>query len=175
MKKTSLLLTVALVALTGCNKPAPAPQNTATVETEVATDISGATAAANCPDTKGYNPFPDGLAPEFAYHLRSDRIYTHKNDRVRRRVTMEVLESDAASALVSLQKNLTDIGYKERQRSDGNEGRVSVHFSKARAGSTILTADSSPGSNPSNPKANGIISIDFAYTSNMDGDNISKQ
>jgi hypothetical protein len=159
MKRT-LLIAVGLLAIAGCNNPAPADQTAQGTPAAVPTSSSDTNPAA-CSEAPGYNPFPQGIAPAFAYHLRSDRLYVHKNGKNRRRLTIEFLDGDANAALASFEQSMSAAGFKARPRKDGADGRITTPFAKKGFGTVIATAIPSPGPNPANPAAKGVLSIDY--------------
>lgn len=151
------ILAISFVALAGCSKPAP----TAAVTT-AAVPVTAAAPTVSCPAQSGYQWMPANLVLDVPYHLHADRIYKTQKDGLRRRVMLEFLEGDSNSVLAQVDKSLTTAGFQARPRIEASkEADVVIPYDKAGYGNVVVYVDSSPGDNPSNPDAKGILSFDF--------------
>lgn len=150
------LVVAGLFALAGCSEPVP----TTTSESQTAVYEPETAIAEKCPELRGYTFLPEGVAISTPYHLRSDRIYP-KNGQTRRRVAVEVLESDASTAMISFEASIVGAGFVVKSRKDRPDGEHVVTLTKKGAGATQIIANSDVGKRPFHPGAKGLITIDY--------------
>ena len=148
--KYGLITILIATALTACGQQ---KQDAQPIAEPVSTAVT-------CPETDGYRVFPAGLSIDLPYHLRSDRIIPNEKGE-RRRVVIEYLEGDAATALTSIAGSLEQAGFAEKSRKDVADGVVSAIFSKKGVGLIYVRITADPGKNPSHPAAKGLAQIGY--------------
>lgn len=139
-------------------------------------DTHAQVAQEKCPEpVVGYNPFPEKVAISFGYHLRGDRIYQHGNGTLRRKVVIEHLDSDQGKITSAVRKSFVDAGFSERRQAgkigDGNSGiedsaansEQTLVFTRNGLGTVYVHLKTGAGERPSNPNAQGMVSIDYPY------------
>lgn len=146
------------LVLAACSSEAPQSVATDAPETPAAASpvlpASAATPAA-------YTPFPDGVRVVSPFHVRSDRIYTTKGGDERRRATLETLESDAVATANDIASQLTGAGFRALDAKDRGDGVVRLGFLKKGVGRINVLASADVGEKPSNPRALGVVAIDW--------------
>lgn len=158
--KQLTLLAIALFVLAGC-KQDRAPDAAVAQASPSTPEVASPAAPCEEGQGAGYAWLPAGLALDIAYHLRADRIYTSKNDVQRRRVVLEFLDGDVDSVLAATEKSMIAAGFTARPRRDQPNGNIIVPYVKRGYGSITVVASATPGDNPSNPGAKGMVAFDF--------------
>lgn len=115
-----------------------------------------------CKQAGFYSPLPADVQLSFPFQLRSDRIFTNKKGKVRRRVTIEFLEGSAGDAFVSASQSLEAVGYKAKGKLKGESTtRQSQAFVMKGKPSITLVSNVNVGKKPANPEAVGLVSFEW--------------
>jgi hypothetical protein len=115
-----------------------------------------------CTHGMTYSPLPGDIEVAFPFHLRSDRIFTNKKDKLRRRVTLELLEGSAGAAFDSASQSLVAAGYKVKGEPKGKAtARQSQGFTKKGQPSIVLISNVDVGAKPANPAAIGLVAFEW--------------
>ena len=108
---------------------------------------------------------PDGIRLDFPFHFRGDRIFKNKKGKVRRRVTVEVLEGDVKSAFDRASRALVEAGYKPKGSRKGDPAtKQSQAFTKKGKSAISLASNVKVGKKPANPNALGLVSFEWTPT-----------
>ena len=113
------------------------------------------------PAVAGYRFLPGSLDVPVAYHLRTDRITTTKENQRRRRVTLEFLEGDVASVLASVESAMAKAGYKARTLKEREDGSVTRRFVRRGVGIIVIISPK-VGDRPGNPDAKGVLTYSYS-------------
>jgi hypothetical protein len=145
-------LALALVACSPEKPAAPAEQ-----------DQSANVVPVQTPAVRGfvYTPLPDYVVIDTPFHVRSDRIYATKNGIMRRRSTLELLQGGAVPVATAISEELTAAGFRAVDVKDKGDGITRLGFLKKGTGRINVSATPEVGEKPSNPKAVGVVSIDW--------------
>lgn len=155
-------LIVAIILATGCSSQQPAARPEATASTpDTKEPITPRQDGQPCANADGYQLLPEQLVVPVAHHLRADRIYTNGKDQLRRRVVLEFLEGDVASALASVDSAMVAAGFNARPRREQPNGNTVIPYVRNGFGNITVVANPSIGDNPSHPAAKGILAFDF--------------
>jgi hypothetical protein len=146
-----MLLAVGLAAACSQKPQDAAPQASAPSQSSEA-----------CTQSAAYSPLPGGIEVTFPFHLRSDRFFTNKKDKLRRRVTLELLEGDAGTAFDSASQSLVAAGYKAKGEPKGEPTTRRLQaFTKKGQPSILLASNFGVGDKPANPAAVGLVSFEW--------------
>ena len=147
---------VVAFAVSACTQQSTPTAPTTTSDSQVVAE------AKPCPEVPlGYQPFPAGVTPTLKYHLRNDRIYAHANGTQRRRLTLEALEGDVASAQASLADALEKGGFRAKPAKTRSDGGTQIAFTKSGLGTLYMVIKPMDPAKTSHPYAKGEISIDY--------------
>lgn len=153
-----LVVLAAALALSACSGQNASPQAsadaTATATPTKSVDGQALTAFA-------YSPFPEGVVLVQPFHVRSDRIYRTKAGAERRRSALELLDGGAPSAAQDVARQMASSGFRKLDVKDKGDGVTRMSFVKKGRGRINVASSSDVGSKPSNPKAVGVITIDW--------------
>jgi hypothetical protein len=160
--KSKLLLAAIVLSLAACTQPASDIAATPDAPAAVA-DAPAKGDKPVCPEGTGYQVLPKGVKLTIDYHLRSDRIYTHKSGKSRRKVVLEVLSGDATGALAELETSMAKAGFTASPRKTGDNGRTTISYTKKGVGVVTVSSSNDVGDKPSNPGAKGTLMIDAPF------------
>lgn len=154
--KTKVLMLLAAGMLVACTQQ---PQPVSPFEVA---DQAQPVETQACPAEGFYSPLPVDIRLAFPFHLRSDRIFTNKKGKLRRRVTMELLEGQAGAAFESASQSLVAGGYKPKGVAKGDlTARSSQTFTQKGKPSIVLVSNVNVGAKPANPDALGLVSLEW--------------
>ena len=151
--KTRILALMLVVLAAGCGQNAtpevtPQASQSATQKAQICAHF--------------YSPLPGDLHVEFPFHLRSDRIFTNKKDKLRRRVVLEMLGGASSEAFESASQSLVAAGYKAKGTPKGSaEKKLSQRFTKKGQPAVALVASADVGKKPANPDSTGLVYFEW--------------
>lgn len=160
--KSAVYSVLCLLILASCKPTEPA---TAVVRaTQAAITETAATTKACPPAVIGYRFLPEGLDVPVNYHLRADRIYTAKDNRLRRRVVLEFLEGDSDSVRTSVEEALVKAGYESRPSKTLKNNDIHTPYVKKGAPNIAVMINPEVGGKPYHPDAKGMLIYDYPLT-----------
>lgn len=128
--KRLLLMTAAVLALTSCGERAK-PEATF----DKASQPAAGTSVSAC------SPLPAGVVVPLASQLRSDAFYVNKDGVVRRRVVVQILESDHAAIIANMSRTMAAAGFQLLDKRNALVQRVHIRFRKKGYGIAHLFFD----------------------------------
>lgn len=153
--KSKLLLVLVAGLAAACTQQPPSASRQAAVPPQP-------TGAQTCTQAGFYSPLPVDVQLAFPFQLRGDRIFTNKKGKVRRRVTIELLEGSAGDAFASASQSLVAAGYKAKGQPKGEPTtRQSQAFTMKGKPSIALVSNADVGTKPANPDAVGLVSFEW--------------
>jgi hypothetical protein len=141
MRKTVLLTSILLVA--ACNREQPAataPAAEPAPQQQVAEPVAEAPKAA---PGELKSPLPEGFVLPFAYHRLYDNTGKTEAGKPQRRVMVEFIGADAATATDALAAALAGKGFVEKSREQV-DGKDQLVFERADGASVIVKIDPQP-------------------------------
>ena len=172
--KRSLWWVVLLLGVVACGQD-PGEGATGEVDRDARDPVAGAPAAPAGLEASLEQPLREGLVLDLPAQLRRDRTYTHDDGSERRRIVLERLGTDAASAFASMERAFTDAGFKAGEVKAGEEGNARMRFRKDSYGIVMVSirpdwgsdddaegdGDADADAGAGDPPAGNIVIIDF--------------
>lgn len=157
--KSAFYSVFCVLILASCKPGEPA--TTVATATQPAATETPVTTNACPPSVIGYRFLPEGLDVPVAYHLRADRFYTAKDDRLRRRVALEFLEGDADSVRVSVEEAMVKAGYESRPSKILKNNDIHTLYIKKGVPNIAVMVNPEAGETPHHPDAKGMLIYDY--------------
>lgn len=148
--KIKFLVVLVTGLVMACSQHQPSPNSQAALQEQA------------CAQGGFYSPLPVNIQLASPFHLRSDRIATNKQGKVRRRVTLEMLQGTGGEAFADASRSLLAAGYEVKGQLKGEPtARQSQGFIKKGHPSIVLISNVDVGAKPANPDAKGLLAVEW--------------